>query len=223
MRTPPITATRRRVWSMGVSGSGVRPSGSDTVARNRCVMVSDPEGLTLPSLRRRAPEHLDVRLLLVGREVQRAAAERRKAGAEDHAGIDQVARSRRSSRRARARPRGSAARPARAPAAPARTCRRASRARPSPACRPSRRRSPRPTSCRACPPPPSGRAWSGRPAAGSRILPTWAQTSRPTVSASSIGPIGMPNVRAASSIFSLASPRSTPLHAPPSCRAPARG
>jgi hypothetical protein len=40
-------------------------------------------------------------------------------------------------------------------------------------------------------------------------LPTLAQTSRPTVSASSTGPIGMPNVRAASSIFSLASPFST--------------
>ena len=44
-----------------------------------------------------------------------------------------------------------------------------------------------------------------------RMLPTWAHTSSPTVSASSIGPIGMPNTRAASSIFSLASPRSNAL------------
>src|SRR5262245_37675376 len=53
-------------------------------------MVSDPQGLTPQSLRRGASEHLDVRPLLVGRKVQRPAAERRKARAEDHAGIDEV-------------------------------------------------------------------------------------------------------------------------------------
>src|SRR4029079_9467944 len=44
-----------------------------------------------PLLRRGAPEHLDVGLLLVGLEVQRAAAEGREAGAEDHPGVDEVA------------------------------------------------------------------------------------------------------------------------------------
>src|SRR5581483_7527076 len=47
-----------------------------------------------------------------------------------------------------------------------------------------------------------------------RILPTCAHTSRPTVSASSMGPIGMPKARAASSIFSLTSPRSSRCIAP---------
>ena len=62
-------------------------------------------------------------------EVQRAAAERRKAGAEDHAGIDEVGALHDALVAHALGIRGSAARPARGRAAPARPCRRASRAR----------------------------------------------------------------------------------------------
>ena len=82
-------------------------------------------------------------------------------------------------------------------------------ARASAACRPPRRRSP----ARSCGPslPASTSSISSRGGAASppSILPTATQMSRPTVSASSIGPIGMPNASAASSTVSGAMPSST--------------
>src|SRR5215471_21819353 len=85
MRTPPMTATRLRVWSM------VPPQGAPLGIE----LIDDGEarqGLPLsgPLLRSCATQRGDVRLLLVGLKVQRAAAERRKASAEDHAGVDEI-------------------------------------------------------------------------------------------------------------------------------------
>ncbi len=60
-----------------------------------------------------------------------------------------------------------------------------------------------------CPASTSALSFAGSGASGLSILPTAMQMSRPTVSASSIGPIGIPNASAASSTVSGAMPSST--------------
>ena len=136
--------------------------------------------------------------------VQRPAAERRESGAEDRARRRPGRRRRRCPRPAPPSPRRRTGRSAGRRAPPARR-----RAPASPACRSRSRRS-RAWSCaRGARPRPARPASSAASASGASILPTATQMSRPTVSASSIGPIGMPNASAASSTVSGAMPSST--------------
>src|SRR5262245_14881494 len=78
MRTPPSTATGLNVCSMAHS-QRIHPH-----------LASPLERLAAASRHRRAPQRRDIRPLLGGPEVERAAPEGRKAGAEDDAGIDHV-------------------------------------------------------------------------------------------------------------------------------------